>query len=662
MRNQAIIWKASFLLPLLLFMSSLVSAQTLSVTPRAKEISEAEITLSRYDCDTSASVVVLWDNRRVEVKFDSQLNLKKYIHRTERIKILKEDGLDYADHEFRLCSKVGQARLLSRASATTYNMVDGSVVVSKMPKSNIRRTDDGDGFFKQSFSPVDVRVGSVVEVSYDITSDYFWDLGIFYLQRDVPVNLVTLEVSTPEWLRFNKNTKGYYPILNESTTENAMVAVSGGTGSVQMTTDRFKSVDLPAMKKEPYVYDVSQYMNSVEYIVYALQIPGDYREYNTTWENVDKEVVSSGIYKGVHASTPFKSKIDEIKKMSLDDMEKIERIRAAVTSAVQWNKKSDLIPNSPSSAAKSGAGTDAEINSLVGAALNYAGYVTEPVLVRERSSGVLLEYSPNSGAFDVFILEVTLPDGTKVYFDPSRKNTYYNLLPDDDLVTNARRVTKEGGEWVDLSGKGMSYNHITTFATLSPDGRLEGKYTVLNSGLIAAENKYYFSNTDEAGIIDDLENDMSVTVKDLSTKGMDEWSSSCSYELNFEKQLDKVASTIYLPAFIEKYHDKSAFKNPERIYPVIFPTSHSLVYTMELKLPEGYKLESLPEPAAVSFPQLSAVAKLQVRAAADDTIVINYAYKRGKSFLDVQEYENLRTFWEYLCGIYDSMITIKKAE
>ena len=140
-------------------------SQSIPVKAKPGSVSAEEVKLSSFDADTTADVLVLWDKKEVLITYDADLAVKKVIRHTERVKILKEDGRGYMDRSFRNSYETNDVEYVDHISAVTWNMVDGKVAVSKMPKSAIKKQSDGDYMERVSFSPVDVRVGAVVEVS-----------------------------------------------------------------------------------------------------------------------------------------------------------------------------------------------------------------------------------------------------------------------------------------------------------------------------------------------------------------------------------------------------------------------------------------------------------------------------------------------------------------
>lgn len=96
---------------------------------------------------------------------------------------------------------------------------------------------------------------------------------------------------------------------------------------------------------------------------------------------------------------------------------------------MKWDKNSRLVPDSAKDVLKKGSGSNADINALTASILNSLGYVAEPVLVRSRGNGILLDFHITMNAFNTFILRIRNADGSKSWFlDAAREEGGLNIL------------------------------------------------------------------------------------------------------------------------------------------------------------------------------------------------------------------------------------------
>ena len=96
-----------------------------------------------------------------------------------------------------------------------------------------------------------------------------------------------------------------------------------------------------------------------------------------------------------------------------------------------------------------------------------------------------------------------------------------------------------------------------------------------------------------------------------------------------------------------------------RDYPVDFPYPYSIRYTYTLTIPEGYAIEQIPGNILLKMEPLDASVKLLTKQMGNK-LILSYLYTQNKNLGMPQDYNDIRTFWQHLANIYDTMIVLKK--
>ena len=149
-------------------------AQSIPVTEMLGKVSEYECSFTEYPADTTASALVLWEKCDAEIDYDNRFQEFRYMKRyVIRYKILKEDGLDRANGSVYAYKGNNWHESVERVNVVTYNLEKGKVVATKAPKSNIIKSDLSEHVQKIAYTANAVKVGSVVEISYDFSSPDF---------------------------------------------------------------------------------------------------------------------------------------------------------------------------------------------------------------------------------------------------------------------------------------------------------------------------------------------------------------------------------------------------------------------------------------------------------------------------------------------------------
>ena len=413
----------------------------------------------------------------------------------------------------------------------TYNLENDKVVPTKMSREFIYTEDVSSSFQKISFYAQEVKVGSVIEMKYSIHSDRFWEIDDVYFQKTIPVNWVESQVSIPGCFTFNKKLHGSLPVQYDSKLEPKNLFGY----QYEMVVDKFVAVDLPAFKYEPYIYYPRQYFSFVTYDIRSLRLPGmDTKYYGVSWDDVDNTYVNSQIMTRFRAQCQFKEQVAALPEEGTD-IEKIASAVSLVKDNVVWDEKYKVFPEPVGQVVKARSGSNADINCLIAGCLREMGYTVDMVLIKMRSSGMLLDFQPERNPYDTFILRVTGSDGSQYYLDGGSPHGYINVLPPDLLVTNARLVRPNvPGEWVDLTSLTRNGTTMTVATTLTDDLRLSGEYTCKETGNTSYSTKESYSESDdEQDYISEIETDLAIEIDDITFGQMKEYSSSSQTEYKF---------------------------------------------------------------------------------------------------------------------------------
>lgn len=661
MQNESKMKKSIFIISMLLLTCFQVFSQSVPVNKRFGKVSAEEVSMTTYPKDTSAAAVVLYEKEDIMLDMDANGRFVLITDRHMRVKVLKEEGLDWADHSILRYVDSDLRETVSGIDVVTYNLEDGKVKATKMAKQFVYDEEYSDSYRKTSFYAQDVKVGSVIEMKFRFTSQRYWDVGEIYFQREIPVNLMESVVRLPDMFTFNKKMSGYYTPEYTSEFESRTLSLGGSPYTYNVNLDRYVVTDVPAFKVEPYVYAPRQYYSSVKYDISALVIPGILHEnYGVSWDDIDVSYRDSDIMQRFRAGCQFKDEVALLPNEGAD----ADRIAAAVSlvkSNVEWDRTYKIYPNPLGQVVKSKSGSNAEINCLIAGCLREMGYTVDMVMVKMRSSGYLLDFQPEMYPFDTFIVRAVASDGKEYFVDGGSSNTYVNILPPTFLITNGRIIRNSGrGEWVNLTGRTRSSIAMSVSAELNPQMQMTGKVTRKETGNASyASKNLYDSYDDEEEYISDIESDNSIEIDEIEFEGMTEYSPSASMTYTFTKDLDSASDLVYVNPFITAFHSKDSFQSITREYPVDFPYPYNLNYLFTMAIPEGYAVEQMPQNMNFRFDPIGASVRC-IFSANGNAIQMVFNYSQTKTMCEVSQYEHIRTFWQYLADLYDSVVVLKK--
>lgn len=634
-----------------------MSAQTVTLNKRFGKVSKEELEMTEYKPDSAAVAVVLYENRNIQVDLSAGGSFVKDVDVHMRIKILKEEGTEWGD--FSVMKYVSQSvpEIVTGIEVVTYNLENDKVVPTKMSREFIYTEDVSSSFQKISFYAQDVKVGSVIEMKYSIHSDRFWEIDDIYFQKTIPVNWVESQVSIPGFFTFNKKLHGSLPVQYDSKLEPKNLFGY----QYEMVVDKFVAVDLPAFKYEPYIYYPRQYFSFVTYDIRSLRLPGmDTKYYGVSWDDVDNTYVNSQIMTRFRAQCQFKEQVAALPEEGTD-IEKIASAVSLVKDNVVWDEKYKVFPEPVGQVVKARSGSNADINCLIAGCLREMGYTVDMVLIKMRSSGMLLDFQPERNPYDTFILRVTGSDGSQYYLDGGSPHGYINVLPPDLLVTNARLVRPNvPGEWVDLTRLTRNGTTMTVATTLTDDLRLSGEYTCKETGNTSYSTKESYSESDdEQDYISEIETDLAIEIDDITFGQMKEYSSSSQTEYKFHKDLDASGDFVYINPFLVKFHSADTFQSLQREFPIDFPFTYSLTYIFTFTIPDGYAVDQIPENRIFKFQPLASTARCSCTVNGN-TVQMVYNFSQNKMVCGPEYYQDIRSYWKLLADIYDVVLVLKK--
>ena len=151
---------------LLITLSLLPSILSVAQESSAKfgKVSKQEVEMTTYKLEPQAEALYIYEKEDVSYLSDFSILIEVY----KRIKIFSKDATNLADIELSYLSDPDAGESIKGIAANTYNIVDGKVVKTPMPKKNIYTEKANEYVNLIKFSLPEVREGSVIEYKYKI--------------------------------------------------------------------------------------------------------------------------------------------------------------------------------------------------------------------------------------------------------------------------------------------------------------------------------------------------------------------------------------------------------------------------------------------------------------------------------------------------------------
>ncbi len=652
---------------------------TFSQNYKFGKVSEEELEEKICSIDSSANAAYLYKYRKsfFEYNKESGFELKTEIH--ERIKIYNQEGFDFATRQIRLYKSGGTEERISGLKAYTYKLENNKVVGEKLDKSGIFKTEASKYSNQVKFTMPNITSGSVIEYKYEITSPFASNVDEFVFQHSIPIKKVEASFEVPEYYNFKVNTKGFLSITPKVESKRGSIIFNNktrSTGPVTQTSfsssevefikqiSRYNLENIPALKKEPYVNSINNYRSSVKYELSYTKFPRSATEYySTTWEDVVKRIYKSSSFgEELEKTGYFEKDIDALIGAVSNPAERANLIFNFVKSQVKWNGYYGIYADDVKKAYKNHVGGSGDINLMLTAMLRYAGLNANPVLVSTRSHGIPL--FPTREGFNYVVTWLRLPDDSVMLLDATDTYSVPNVLPFRALNWQGRIVAKNSGSGlIDLYPTTKSKNAMTMMVKIDEEGTLEGSYRSVKTNHKALSFRNKYNGADKDAYLEKLENKYGgIEVSDYQVKNDKDLSKPIveSYKFIKESQADIIGDKMYFSPLFYLKTNENPFKLEKREFPVDFGYPSTTSYKLIINIPEGYKIESLPEATAIGLPENMGTFQYKVVGNAK-TIQVLVTSKLNQSIISPLYYEALKEYFNKLLQKETEQIVLTKA-
>jgi len=646
------------------------------------DVSLDEVKMTTYPKDSSASAVVLKDFGETKFVYDNNRGFILNFERTTRIKILKSDGLKWGDFSIPLYHNKDLKEKLVGLKAITYNLENGKVVESKLKDNGIFREEYSSNVEMTKVTLPNVKVGSVIEIAYEVASGFLFNLQSWEFQSTIPVILSEYWVTIPEYYSYERYMQGYVGLAVSENKEvrNSITTTStersGGTfgAAVKSTTSssttnynetkfRWVAQEVPAFKPEPYILSAESYISKIDFELASIKYPNQPIEpIMGSWEDVNKTYYEESDFGGELKANDFlKKPVSEIVLNKTTSEEKIAAITYYVKDNFRWNGVSRKFTETPlRKVFEEKKGSSAELNLLLASMLEKAGIEVYPVLISTRDNGFIRETTPVSSQFNYTIC-VAKVDGKNILLDATDKFLPVGTLPERCLNGNGFVVSQNGYSWVPLTSPGKSKIIVTADLKLDLAGSLNGTLKIDRSGYKGYSSRKNYSAKGETDYLKDFLGTRSWQVEHSlfeNAKSVTETFKE-THQLKVNDHITTAGSLFYINPLILFRETENPFKLEKREYPVDYGSPFDVVYLGKLLIPDSYAVDELPQTKLIVLPGNAGRFTYNISQIGNVINVVSN-FQINKSLFVQDEYPNLKEFYNQVVAKQSEQIVLKK--
>ncbi|HJY13453.1 MAG TPA: hypothetical protein VJ304_11745, partial [Flavobacterium sp.] len=367
----------------------------------------------------------------------------------------------------------------------------------------------------------------------------------------------------------------------------------------------FTGKDIPALKFEPYVNNIDNYKGSIQYELERVRYPDQpVKDYSLTWEGVASTIFKDERFGKELSQNDFL--LEDVRKLlgNVESLkERLDIIFKFVQNKMNWNEEYGYFTDKGVvKAYKEQTGNVAEINFILINMLKIAGVEVNPVLVSSVENGIPVY--PTRAGFNYVIAAAEI-DGKQILLDATHKFTSSNILPLNLLNWKGRLIKKDGtSQEIDLYPVSLSKEFSNTIAKLDPSGRIEGKVRVQRTDYDAYDFRTENANKSEENYLEKYEEQLgNLKISDYAIENKKTNFSNPIIEIfSFiaDNQSEIIGDKIFINPLLFFTRTKNPFTQEKRQMGIYFGYPTQEKFNLNLDLPEGYSIESLPKSVRIA--------------------------------------------------------------
>lgn len=667
----------------ILFSSKLYSQEAPKV--KFEKISEVELTMTVYEPDTTAEAVILYDEGSSHVQYDvSEGQFKLHFWRFVRLKILKQTGTDWGNFRILNYSHNQNKEDIQGIKGITFNLENGKIIKTDLKKESISKERENKYYEMTRIAFPSVKVGSVIDLKYEISSTLLWNLQEWKFQYDIPVKWSQYKVTYPEYFFYNHSSLGYHSLLvqNKETKNEDINFIStvrstaGGFSPVQTETVsnkitytsnifNYAAKEVPAIVEEPYLTSIENYTTKIKFELAStnfIQVGGEFKSYTNSWKDVVNQLINDDDFGGmIKNKRQAKETVEMLTKNISNEKLKIQTIYSYVQKNIKWDESLTLSPSkSIKKILDDKTGNSADINLLLNAMLLEAGIISNPVILSTRSHGII---SPAHASLTDcnYVITMALIDSKPILLDATEPNLALGLLPLRCLNGEGTLVKKDETENIVLVNP---ISEKRTMATLEfKNGTFSGSVLTKRSGSAAFSFREAVKESgSEKEFFDQLKGKSNgLKYEAISLDDLDSINKPVviKYSVLITGDREEVADYLYVNPIIEGKLEENPFTSPKRDYPVDYGNTFNESYQISIAIPEGYVVEEIPQNLSLTLEDKS-VRFICQTGQIGNSVMLNYKFLIEKPLFIPSEYESLKNLYDRMILKQSEQIVFKK--
>lgn len=583
------------------------------------EITPADFGTTALDDESSS--VILFDYGKYS--FNDFPTMERHI----RVKILSKEA-------FTTWSKftVDRDYLVSvtKIKAATHTLTDGKVLTEVTEKENILKPEDKESL---SILPRNITVGCIIEFSYKIR----YEEGLipnWRIQYHIPVLWSEFLFDSPAELTYviKGNIK---PNIYEPKYRGRFV--------------RWVFKNVHAFKDEPFMPHSTNFLQRIDFYN-----PGE------DWRMLAQNYHRRYFHRHGRFHNPaLKQDLREAIGDLTDKKEQLQAICTFMKRTYTWNLLYSKTSYQISDIVGKRKGDTGDLHTILFKMLELAGFEPWHVLASSRQHGIVMKSVVSEAQFNTLLTYVEL-DGEPFILDVTDPLLPFNAVPLALINTDALAINSTGSKWIRiLPSLPMKIHQNARLEMI--DDEFKGKIIVTSHGyhanILRKEGKDLDQNWDFALPLVGPNKADSTKTQNLNELKLPVIN---THHVSLTHGLMETDSLAYVNPFVYLIDYKNPFGSDEkRKFHTDLLLPGELQYVLNMPVPNGYKVESMPENQTISMPDNSMSCSFRFLSDSRN-VVASYQWIIRKTWFEPNEYDALRKFYDSVTAMQNATIVLSK--
>ncbi|QOG03573.1 DUF3857 domain-containing protein [Flavobacterium sp. MDT1-60] len=635
------------------------------------KVTVAQLQEKVHPKDTTAPAAIIFKKGRTFFTYNNTNGFSANHVYEFKIKIYKKEGLAWADQKVRFYigyEKLNEDRL-EFSQGVTYNLENGSIVKTKLDNQGTFKKKINKYWNEKTITLPNVKVGSIIEYKYILKTENIVKLPDFDFQYEIPVDYFEYKTEIPEFYIYKTILVGRTPVTSDSkivagsqSFENEHNQTS--TLYFRQVNSLFSGKDISPLILEPYVNNIDNYKGSIQHELERIRYPEQpVKDFTMTWEGVASTIFKDENFGKELSQNDFL--LEDVKKLlgNVESLnERLNIIFKFVQNKMNWNEENGYYTDiGVRKAYTNQTGNVAEINFILINMLKLASVEVSPVLVSTIDNGIPVY--PTRTGFNYVIAAAEI-DGKQILLDASHKFTSPNILPLNVLNWKGRLIEKDGtSKEIDLYPVSVSKEFSNTVAKLDASGKIEGKVRVQRTDYDAYTFRVENADKNQENYLEKYEEQLGdLKISDYAIENKKTNFSNPiieTFSFSSDNQSEIIGGKIFINPLLFFTRTKNPFTQEKRQMGIYFGYPTQEKFNLNLDIPEGYVVESIPTPVRISTED-KAITYIFNISNVGNKIQISCIKEINNSIFAADEYTGLKDIFQKILASQNEKIVLKK--